>query len=214
MIRILLADNQPLTRAGINHFLSVRKDFEVVGEASDSVNLLKQLKIHQPDLLIVDYQVNSFLSPNDFKEIFKVAPDTNALVISNDNEKASILQVLETGIKGYITKECSEAEIINAIFTTAKGGKFFCNKIFDILMERHLEENEVDSQSKSLTVRETEILKLIAEGNATLKIADLLNLSKHTVNTHRKNIIKKLGIKSPTELIIYALDMGIIKIND
>ena len=141
---------------------------------------------------------------------WRVHPKTNVLILSSDNNKASILEVLQLGVKGYVTKECSLEEVGMAVQATAKGEKFFCHKVLDIIMEKHFSVAP-DSEPTVLTTRETEILKLIAHGHSTQAIADTLFLSPHTVQTHRKSIIKKLNIKSPTEFVIYAMDLGLLK---
>lgn len=210
-LKVLLADAQPLTRAGLKYLLESRKDIAVAGEVSERSALLKQIKTVRPDLLIIDYK---FLSNFDVEDLFLIketSPATEVIAISSDSDKVSILKVLETGIKAFLTKECSTEEIINAVYAAARGEKFFCNKVFDILMEKHLDKEEQDCTPTKLTVRETQVLKLIAEGNSTLQIAKELHLSPHTINTHRKNMIRKLGIKSPTEFVMYAIDMGIIR---
>lgn len=210
-LKILLADAQPLTRAGLKYLLESRKDITIAGEVSERSTLLKQIKSARPDLLIIDYKFLNNFGVEDIFRIKEISPATEVLAISSDSDKTSILKVLESGIKGFLTKECSTEEIINAVYAAAKGEKFFCNKVFDVLMEKHLSKEEQDCAPTNLTIRETQVLKLIAEGNSTLQIAKELHLSPHTINTHRKNMIRKLGIKSPTEFVMYAIDMGIIR---
>jgi len=210
-VRILLADNQPLIAAGLHHFLGSHKDANIVGEVNKPDLLEEMLKKHQPDLLIVDYNLPNFITKSHLQAAKDASPDTHVLILSSDNNKSSILDILQLGVKGYVTKECSREEVMMAIQSTAKGEKFFCHKILDIIMEKHFSPEPEDCEPAVLTVRETEILKLIAHGNSTQVIADELHLSPHTVHTHRKSIIKKLNIKSPTEFVIYALDLGLLK---
>ena len=210
-IKILIADNQPLTAAGLRHFLGDRDDVTVVGVVDSAADLSSQLQEHTPDLLVVDYDLNGYLGREDLAEVKKHSPGTNILVISSDNNKAGILQVLQLGVIGYVTKHCSREEIMMAVTTVAKGEKFYCNKILDIIMEKHFSATPAEVTPTVLTARETEILTLLASGYSTQKVADELHLSPHTVHTHRKSIIRKLNIKSPTEFVIYALDFGLIK---
>ena len=210
-IRVLLADNQPLTAAGMNFILKDRTDIEIVDEVKAPQDLPELLRQHLPDLLIVDYSTPGFVSKNDLTQVKRYSPGTSILAISSDNNKANILQVLQGGVTGYVTKECSKEEIVMAVTTVARGEKFFCHKILDIIMEKHFPQ-ETETVPGVLTTRETEILKLLASGYSTQKVADELFLSPHTVHTHRKSIIKKLNIKSPTEFVIYALDFGLLKI--
>jgi two-component system invasion response regulator UvrY len=211
MVDVLLADNQPLTSAGLRFFLAERNDMRIVGQVVRQEQLSDLIKRHQPHLLIVDYNLPNFLSVDDVKAVRENSPSTNVLVISDDDNKARVLAVLQAGVIGYLTKDCSREEIVMAIQSTARGEKFFCHKVLNVIMEKHFTPETEANDSSSLTTRETEILKLIASGKSTQQVADELFLSPHTVQTHRKSIIKKLNIKSPTQFVIYAMDMGLIK---
>jgi DNA-binding NarL/FixJ family response regulator len=210
-LNILIADNQALTAEGLVSFLRDRPDMHVIAHVTESKDLVKSLEMNNPDLLIVDYNLPGFISPNELEDVIRQRPSTNILVISSDNNKSTILKVLQLGVKGYLTKECSKDEVMMAIQSTGKGEKFFCHKILDILMEKHFLKPSENGDPTILTVRETEILKLLANGRSSQQIADHLHLSPHTVQTHRKSIIRKLNIKSPTEFVIYAMDLGILK---
>jgi two-component system, NarL family, invasion response regulator UvrY len=210
-IRVLIADNQSLTAAGLMQFLDGRDDVSVVGLVDDVAELPAMLVNIAPDMLIVDYDLEGYISREDLASVRKYSPTTNILVISSDNNKAAILQVLQLGVLGYVTKHCSREEIMMAITAVARGEKFYCNKILDIIMEKHFSPTPPETSQAVLTARETEILTLLASGYSTQNVADELHLSPHTVHTHRKSIIRKLSIKSPTEFVIYALDFGLIK---
>lgn len=210
-IELLIADNQPLTVAGLESFLTERQGVKVVGKVRQRDNLKHLMQDLQPDLLIVDYNLPGYVDLNDVREAQRESAKTNILILSSDNNKPSILEALQLGIKGYVTKECSLEEISMAVQSTAKGEKFFCHKILDVIMEKHFKPEPDNCDPTILTARETEILKLIAHGQSTQTIADDLHLSPHTVQTHRKSIIKKLNIKSPTEFVIYAMDLGLLK---
>ncbi len=210
-IKVLLADNQTLTFAGLTYILKERSDVVIVDNVSTSEQLPGMLERHKPDLLIVDYDIPGYVSKSDLADVKKYSPQTHSLVISADNDKASILQVLQSGVIGYLTKDCSREEIMIAVTSVARGEKFFCHKILDIIMEKHFSTDVPEILFNILTSREREILTLLASGYSTQRVADKLHLSPHTVHTHRKSIIKKLNIKSPTEFVIYALDFGLIK---
>ena len=211
MIRVLLADNQPLTAAGLISILNQRDDLTIVDQVKVPEDLSELLDLHKPDLLIVDYNIPNYISKAQILTVKNFSSETNVLVVSSDNDKASILQILQSGVIGYLTKECSREEILMAVYSVGKGEKFFCHKILNIIMEKHFSPEPVEVVPGILTIRETEILKYLASGYSTQKVADELYLSPHTVHTHRKSIIKKLNIKSPTEFVIYALDFGLIK---
>ena len=209
-IDALIADNQPLTVAGLELFLSEKQAIKVVGKVKKGEDLVELVEKFQPSLLIVDYNSPGFVALDDIRNAMASSSKTNVLILSSDNNKASILEALQLGVKGYITKECSLEEVGMAVQATARGEKFFCHKVLDIIMEKHFSVAP-ESEPTALTTRETEILKLIAHGHSTQVIADTLFLSPHTVQTHRKSIIKKLNIKSPTEFVIYAMDLGLLK---
>jgi len=210
-IKILLADNQPLTAAGLVSILAERTDMHIVSQVASRNQLATLLNQHKPELLIVDYNGNDLVTREDLMDVRENFPETNVLVISSDSDKESILQVLQLGVIGYLTKECSREEILMAVSTVARGEKFFCHKILNIIMEKHFSPEPAEVIPGILTMRETEILKLLASGYSTQKVADELHLSPHTVHTHRKSIIKKLKIKSPTEFVIHAMDFGLMR---
>jgi two-component system, NarL family, invasion response regulator UvrY len=209
-IDAVIADNQPLTVAGLELFLSEKQAIKVVGKVKKGEELVELVEKFQPSLLIVEYNSPGYVALDDIRNAMASSSKTNVLILSSDNSKASILEVLQLGVKGYITKECSLEEVGMAVQATAKGEKFFCHKVLDIIMEKHFSVGP-ETEPTVLTTRETEILKLIAHGHSTQVIADILFLSPHTVQTHRKSIIKKLNIKSPTEFVIYAMDLGLLK---
>lgn len=209
--KILLADSQALTAAGMVHLLGDRDEFEIVAHVNHRDELLSLVQKHRPQLLVADYNLPGFITIEDLQDVSKVQTGPNILVVSSDDSKNSILEVLQLGVKGYVTKDCSRDEVMMAVQSVARGDKFFCHKILDIIMEKHFSPEAPTADPSVLTSRETEILSLLATGHSTQQIADTLHLSPHTVHTHRKSIIRKLNIKSPTEFVIYAMDFGLIK---
>lgn len=210
-INTLIADNQPLIMAGLESYLADKQDIKIIGKVNKTNDLVEVVEKTRPALLIADYNIPGFISIDDIRNAMVSLPKMNVLLLSSDNDKSSILDAIQLGVKGYVTKECSLDEVGMAIRSTGKGEKFFCHKVLEIIMEKHLKA-EPGVNVSLLTARETEILQLISQGNSTQAIADKLFLSPHTVQTHRKSIIKKLNIKSPTEFVIYAMDFGLLKI--
>jgi DNA-binding NarL/FixJ family response regulator len=153
--------------------------------------------------------VQSF-NPIDLKNLRVEKPTVPVLVFTSDKNKQSIVQVLETGVNGFLFKDCLEDEIIRAVDSIIAGEKFFCNKVFDILLDMRQQKQAGATLSTALTSREVDIIKLVVGGQSTISIAEQLNLSPHTISTHRKNIIRKLKIKSPVELVTYAYDLGLL----
>ena len=162
-----------------------------------------------PDVLVFDYSTPNFIEIDELSKINEVSEKTKLLVISNDRNKDNILKVIKSGVTGYLSRECGKEEIINALFTIHRGEKFFCNKILDVIIEKQNNPQNDLSQS-NLSEREIEVIKLIASGYSNKEIVDKLFISIHTLYTHRKNVMKKLNFKSPVELVLFALDCGLI----
>ncbi|MCZ6693365.1 MAG: response regulator transcription factor [Bacteroidetes bacterium] len=210
-IRLLLADSQYLIRLGLKSLLARNKHIKIVGESSNTEELLKKVHDLQPDVVLMDYKNSHHFNLEDIKEIKTISPSSKLLIISSDDDKNNIFKVIEYGINSFLTKECSEEEIMNAIVATAKNEKFFCNKILDIILAKHLSKEDDDCAPTELTVRELEIVGLITEGHSTKDIAEELCLSTHTVYTHRKNVMRKLNVNSASELILYAINTGLVR---
>lgn len=211
-ITVVLADEHHLVRTGLKQVLRQAEGVEITGEAGDEEELMELLKEQStPRIVVMDYNQPDSFSHDTVRSIKQLAPNTNILIISADNEKRSIYRVLENGVNSFLTKTCGEEEIIDAIYATAKGDKFFCTKIVDYLLEKSFSKEEENCEPTPLTTREIEIVRLIAKGLIAKEIASELNLSVHTVYTHRKKIMKKLSISSSSELVLYAVNQGILE---
>ncbi len=207
---ILLADVQYLVRAGLRCILSRYDDFHVVGDVAHESELEPALRQFRPDLLIIDYNAPGYFSRESVERSLHSRPGTRILVISDDSDKNSIFKVLENGVQSFLTKTCDEQEIADAVRASIKGDKFFCTKVLDVLLEKSL--GKPDSCAPTpLSPREIEIVQLVAKGYIAKEIAGKLHLSTHTVYTHRKNIMKKLQLQTPSELMLYALNNGILE---
>lgn len=199
MINVLIADNQILTREGLIAILSGSKDIDIIGSASTLDALEHLLVTTRIEVIILDIQHFSISDIQHIRSLHTV----NILILSNRQHKNEILQVIEHGIKNYIFKESGAQEINDAIYATAKGEQFFCERTMQTLFGHKLPAKKVDGMPL-LSSREAEIIHMIAEGMANKDIAEKLYLSIHTIKTHRKNIIKKLGFtfKHASELIL------------
>ncbi|MES2591851.1 MAG: response regulator transcription factor [Bacteroidota bacterium] len=212
-IKVLIADSQLLVREGIRSLLSKTKDIQVVGEVQEGKELSSKISKMKPDVVIIDYHLPGFFEIDDIKMIHKNFPDTNIMIVTANQHKNDILKVLEYGVNNYILKLCDKEEFLNAVYASAKKEKFFCGKVVDAILEKHFPKKE-HCEAANLTPREVEIIKLISEGLTNGKIAQKLYLSIHTVSTHRKNILKKLGLNNTSELIMYSIKTGIIQTSD
>lgn len=210
---ILLADAQFLVRVGLRCILAQHTDVRVVGEAATEQELFRQLETLRPDMLIIDYHSPKRFGREIIASVSSMYPTLRILAISDDEDKNSILRILDYGVLSFLTKSCGEQEIADALRATAKGDKFFCSKVLDVLLEKSLGRTNVSCAPSPLSAREIEIVQLVVKGYIARQIADMLHLSPHTVYTHRKNIMKKLQLQSPAELTLYALQNGIIEAN-
>jgi DNA-binding NarL/FixJ family response regulator len=205
---ILVADGQALIRSGLKNWLNEYNEY-LVYEA-ESIEVLQSALIKtECNIVILDHLTLFDFTPSTLQILQAQFQKTSFIVISGDNDDSSILRILSAGISGYLTKNCSQKEIMQAILAVSRGEKFFCAKVINLLIHVRTK-NDDEKGDHQLTDRETEIVKLIAEGNSTMQIASVLNLSHHTINSHRKNILRKLKIKSPVELVVYAINTGLI----
>jgi two-component system invasion response regulator UvrY len=210
-IQIIIADTQFIAREGLKSILAAEPDLTIVAEAGDKQQMLQLVKKHRPEVVIIDYNNPGFYQAADIVEIKKNSPKTGVMVISSDHSRQNIFEVLEYGVKNFLTKECDRQEIIEAIRATARGEKFFCHKIIDLILEKHIQKNEVDCEPTLLSDRENEVITLIAVGLTNKQIGGKLNLSPHTISTHRKNIMRKLRVNTVSEITMYAFRLGLIK---
>ncbi|ARS34298.1 LuxR C-terminal-related transcriptional regulator [Pontibacter actiniarum] len=205
--KVLVADANLLIRKGIVALLQQQEGLQVIAEAESEDELLQLVQQHEPDVVVLDCNQPGLLELARLATLKGLVTNTHLLVITDDCGKDTVLEALKAGATGYVLKVCGEQEIVSAVLATARGERFMCSQVLDAVFK----EDSTPEAEHPLTPREIEIIQLIAEGNSTLQIADTLFLSHHTINSHRKNILRKLGIKSPAELIVKALDLGIVK---
>lgn len=208
-MNIIIADPNYLTREGFKNIIKGNNSLNVAAEITKSRDLWPQVETKKPDVLVMDYTIPNFIEIDELERVHEISEKTKMLVISDDRNKENILKAIKYGVTGYLSKQCEKEEIINALYTIHKGKKFFCNKILDVILEKE-NRPSVDISELNLSEREIEVIKLITSGYSNKEIADMLFISIHTLYTHRKNIMKKLNFKSPVELVLFALDLGLI----
>jgi DNA-binding NarL/FixJ family response regulator len=209
-IKIVIADAQFLIRLGLVCLLSKDERFKVVGEASNSKELRQLITKVKPDVLIMDYHQERHFDVEDLMAVKQISPRTHALIISDDEERDNIYRAIESGGISFLTKGCDQDEIVSAVLATAKGEKFICHKVIDIILNNKSASSNIDDcKPFSLSLREVEIIQLTAKGLSAKEIATKLFLSPHTVYTHKKNIMKKLKLSSSSEMILYAINNGL-----
>lgn len=211
-LNILHANANVLMASGLNAILGKGGGIDGINNATNEDQLFSELGEGKYDLIIIDPLSSEQFTIETTIKLKEKYPSKKVLIISDIHSSANVLKILEKGVQGYLTRQCDEAEIIHAIFAIAKGEKFYCNKIIDIILNKGLNEGEENCEPTVLTERENEITALIASGMTNKEIGEQLHLSHHTVHTHRKNILKKLGISSVSELTVYAMNVGLISI--
>lgn len=201
MIRLLIADCQLLTREGIISLFTPINDIQVVGDSVDPDELKHLIIKLKPQVVLIDQSYVPYLHIAGTTIIDTKFKPSNFLVLFNKQNSDEIIKLIHHGIQCYICKESSREEIIEAVYATAKGEPFFCKYSAELLSGKAMSP-EKDTTTPLLSPRETEIIHLIAEGMTNQEIAEKLFLSFHTIKTHRKNIIKKLGFtfKNTAEL--------------
>jgi DNA-binding NarL/FixJ family response regulator len=206
---IVIADQHYLVVEGLRSILACEPRFNLVGTASVKAELREIFTRESVDLLIMDPFSIGFTAVSDLLFVRKNQPECRLMVVTDKTDKPRILEVLEMGVCSYITKTCEKEEILDAIAAVERGEKFYCHKILDVVMEH---ESGCNCDAAVLTRRELEIVQRICEGFKTQEIAQQLNLSVHTINTHRKKVLRKLGVRTPNELIRYAIGMSMVEL--
>ena len=213
-IKILIADNSFLIREGFRSIITGNSDFKLVGEVESADDLSEKLLLHQPHVLVIDY-TSLYFSIDTIRNIHEKFPQINILAVTNPQNKIVISKAIENGVVSHLLKDCGKEEIIEAIHATSKGDKFFCGKILDTVLkvaEAPVSEG-VSCEGIKLSPREVEIVRLIVEGMNNKEIAERLFLSVHTVTTHRKNIMSKLGVNNTAGLVMFAVRQNLVEPN-
>ena len=217
MPTIAVADSSPVFRFGMLSIIKQLDDVQLIGEACSGNELNGLVRSFQPDLVIVDFLAEGF-GVDDIVELKQLEKAPRIIAVTTSQSGHTIVNALRAGVDSYIKKECSIQEVQDAVSETAAGSTFFCGQILDAIRAESI---DVDGLAVSaftcapisLTERESEILTLIAEGYTNASIAERLFLSNHTVNTHRKNMMSKLGVNNTAALVMYAVKTGIVSPN-
>ncbi len=203
---IVLADDHAMFREGIRRIIERIEDVAITGEVNDGLELLELLKTSCPDLIMLDISMPNLRGLEAIREIKKSYPQIKIIVLTMHKKKEFILQALRDGADGYLLKEDASGELIRAVQAVRNGGKFLSHLLSSVLTTLALEEEKPEV----LTMREREVLKLLAEGRKTAEIAEVLYISPYTVRRHRSNIMEKLHIKSMADLLKYAISQTYI----
>lgn len=214
---VAIADSSALFRLGVRNMAGYVKGIQVVGEASTSEDLVGLVQSFDPKVVIVDFLAEGF-DIDVVRKVKVMKPRCRVLAITSEQSGHTIVNALKAGVDSYIKKDCDLGEVEDAIRETSQGGAFFCGQILDRIRKESIDVSDLDNLPLTcdpihLSARETEVLSLIAEGHTNGVVASKLFLSAHTVTTHRKNIMAKLGVNNTAAMVMYAVKTGLVSPN-
>jgi DNA-binding NarL/FixJ family response regulator len=212
-IRILLADDHTVMRRGLRLLLESQPEFSVIAEAADGRQAVEQAEATQPDVAVVDIAMPNLSGIEAAQRINAALPQVAIVILSMHSDEGYVLRALKAGAKGYLLKDSAESDLIDAIKAVHQGRTFFSAEITKMLVADYVQEIRTRGAEDSydlLTSREREILQLLAEQKSNKEIAQFLNLSPYTIETHRRNLQEKLNLHSLADLILYAVRKGVI----
>jgi two-component system, NarL family, response regulator NreC len=213
-IRILLADDHTVMRAGLRLLLERQPDMVVVAEAEDGRQTVELADTHTPEVVVLDIAMPNLNGIEAARQIVSKHPKASVVILSMHSDESYVLRALKAGARAYLLKDSAESDLIRAIRAVRDGKSFFSPAVSKLLLEdyvRQIQERGEEDTYELLTTREREILQLLAEGKSNKDVANLLNLSLYTVETHRAHILQKLGLHTVPDLILYAVRKGIIR---
>ncbi len=213
MIKVILTDDHEMFRVGLKGLLEKNPEFKVVAQAKDGEDLLEKMVSIKTDCVVMDLSMPNLDGLATLKEIRKKFPKIKVLVLTMQKDVEHFKHAMSNGACGYILKDGAFDQLVTAIKVVMKGKKFISPDISNLIAEQYVRSVDQGGDTPSLeilTLREKEILRCIAEGKANKNIAAKLKISIRTVETHRSNLIEKLGLKTPASLVKYAILKGLI----
>ncbi len=212
MTTIVLADDHHVVRQGLRTLLEAEPDFSVVGETGDGVEAAQLVERLRPDVLVLDLMMPGLNGLEVTRQVSQRSPQTHVVILSMHASEAHVLEALRSGAAGYVLKESTSAELVLAVREAVAGRRYLSSPLSERAIEVYMQKAESTALDpyETLTAREREVLYLVAEGHTNAEIADRLFISRRTVETHRANLMRKLGLRTQTELISYALRRGIL----
>jgi two-component system response regulator NreC len=215
MTKVLLVDDHALFREGVRALLSAESDIEVVGEAADGKQAVELAQKLSPDIIVMDLVMPGMNGMQAAQQLHDKYPDIKVLILSMYDDDEYIRQILKAGASGYVLKRAASDDLLRAIREVEKGGSALHPTVAAKLIKdyvRRTKSTEQGDSGSALTARESEVLKLVAEGHTNQQIADILGLGRKTIDTHRTNIMRKLDLHDVTALVKYALKRGLINL--
>ena len=209
---ILLADDHPIVRHGLRTLLEAEPDFHIAGETDDGLETVRLVEHLQPDVLVLDLMMPSLNGLEVTRQVCRRVPKTRVIILSMHANEAYVLEALRHGAMGYVLKETSAAALVRAVREVVAGRRYLSAPLSERAIEAYIQKASegILDPYETLTTREREVLHLAAEGHTNAEIAARLTISPRTVEVHRANMMRKLGLRTQTDLIRYALRRGIL----
>jgi len=214
-IKIILADDHRIFRDGIKSLLSDNDFINIIGEASSGNELLDMLKTHKPDVVIVDITMPGLSGIEVSKQISSLYPEIKIMILSMHTDEDFVINSIKAGAHGYLPKDTSKEELLEAIKIIYDGGEYYGKLVSDNFLKNYIKKFKTGQnlkENEDLTQREIEILKLAASGSSNKEIADKLFISTKTVDAHKNHIMQKLKLKNTAEMVLYAVKNKIIEV--
>ncbi len=206
-IKIIISDSQLLTSEGICSWLQKNAMYKIIANTHTKQELFEMLNKQTPFIIVLDAAHFDNFELTDLEKLTETFPPSRILIITNNTTRDFILKIIETGISHFILKNCKESELEEALSSIRKNEKYLCKEVINTLLENKIKTTK--NEDTHLTKKEIEIIKYIALGLTNKEIAEKDLLSIHTIQTHRKNILKKLELKNTSELVMYAVKAGL-----
>ena len=210
-MRVLIADDHGIVRSGLRLLLERQPDIEVIAEAADGAEAREIAVRERPDLAILDVRMPKLTGLQVTRELKKQAPEVSVLILSMHDDERYLFEALKAGASGYVLKTQADTDLMEAIRAVERGEPFLTPAAQQALIKDVLERGRQSGDEEELTTREEEIVKLVAEAHTTRQIAEILHLSEKTVENHRGNAMRKLGMRDRVELVRYAIRRGLIE---
>lgn len=216
-MKVIIADSNDIIRVGLNTILTSEIGVQIAGEVVNANELIMLLEKTQVDVIIIDYTQEAF-TIDIIPKILSIQKGVKVIAVTPEQTPNVIIEALKSGVTSYVKKDCDLGEIKDSVKETVLGNRFFCGKILDVIRRASIDVEHLDMVNYScapvsISEREMEIIKYIAEGSTNIEIAELLHLSPHTVNTHRKNVMTKLGVKNTAGIVMYAVKSNLVSPN-
>jgi DNA-binding NarL/FixJ family response regulator len=212
-VRILVADDHTLMRQGLKKILEEQPDWEVVAEAGDGREAVRQTMALQPDVIVLDIAMPRLNGIEATQQITRRAAGVHVLILSMHADEAYVTRAIRAGAAGYLLKDSADTDLIRAVTAVAQGKSFLSPTVAKVMLDDYvlqLAERGITDRYEALSEREREVFQLIAEGHSNKEAAGLLHISPATVETHRARVMEKLDLHSTAEIVLYAVRKGVI----